>query len=405
LNARAGKRRAGEAGSARADTDPGARFESLDGLRGIAALSVVLHHFIAAFAPWIFPDPALYRNLFADGPLVILANGAYAVQIFFVLSGFVISASAARAQIPLAARAIGRYLRLSVPLTVSLVLSLALLRLFPDARGELYRALPHEWLTYVYAEPTPGLADAIYEGLIGIYRWGITPFNNVAWSLRIELFGSLAIYALYRLSPAGWRVPLAALATVLCFAIAPYYIGFATGALLREAWLRGWLRNGAAAWAALAVGLVAGSLSPYPEAGGLFLPAAMAEQVMEFPVQVRLHAIGASFLLLAILSLAPLQAALAARGPRFLGHISFSLYLIHVPLIYTLIAQLFLSTELVGYGRFMLVLTALLASSLGAAWLLTELVDGPTNRLLARPERWSEAGQTLWRRARAIARH
>jgi peptidoglycan/LPS O-acetylase OafA/YrhL len=51
-------------------------FERLDGLRGIAALVVVVFHFME----WVFPD--FSKNL--------LAHGFLAVDFFFCLSGFVI---------------------------------------------------------------------------------------------------------------------------------------------------------------------------------------------------------------------------------------------------------------------------------------------------------------------------
>lgn len=124
------------------------RFEYLDGLRGLAALAVVNHHFICAFAPWIFPDPAIYRLLFVAGPLVILRNGIFAVYVFFALSGFVIANSAARKGYSLPVRLLTRYLRLAVPLTCSLLFAFALLSLFPTSRLELARKYP-AWIAVV----------------------------------------------------------------------------------------------------------------------------------------------------------------------------------------------------------------------------------------------------------------
>src|SRR5215218_10369185 len=51
-------------------------FEILDGLRGIAALAVVIFHFME----WVFPDVS--KNF--------IAHGFLAVDFFFCLSGFVI---------------------------------------------------------------------------------------------------------------------------------------------------------------------------------------------------------------------------------------------------------------------------------------------------------------------------
>src|SRR6478609_5352395 len=51
-------------------------FAILDGLRGVAALGVVVFHFME----WIFPDPS--KNF--------IGHGFLAVDFFFCLSGFVI---------------------------------------------------------------------------------------------------------------------------------------------------------------------------------------------------------------------------------------------------------------------------------------------------------------------------
>ena len=64
----------------------------LEALRGIAAVIVLLHHFLVVVAPRLhgrnFPDDpiALVRT-----PLFALVNGTAAVSIFFVLSGFVLT--------------------------------------------------------------------------------------------------------------------------------------------------------------------------------------------------------------------------------------------------------------------------------------------------------------------------
>ncbi|MDB2373829.1 acyltransferase [Psychrosphaera haliotis] len=64
------------------------RLTSLDALRGIAALGVVLYHFTSLFAVK-FNYPGL-SNLFLSPSLNI---GRYGVELFFIISGFVISMS------------------------------------------------------------------------------------------------------------------------------------------------------------------------------------------------------------------------------------------------------------------------------------------------------------------------
>ena len=77
------------------------RMHSLDGLRGVAALVVVVHHLLLTL-PWFADRVGLgqlgtkgqftfsWHNLFEYTPLHILYGGTEAVVIFFVLSGFVL---------------------------------------------------------------------------------------------------------------------------------------------------------------------------------------------------------------------------------------------------------------------------------------------------------------------------
>ena len=56
------------------------RFSALDGLRGIAALAVVFYH-------------VKFPNHFTTYPGLFFRNGYMAVDLFFILSGFVIYAN------------------------------------------------------------------------------------------------------------------------------------------------------------------------------------------------------------------------------------------------------------------------------------------------------------------------
>lgn len=68
------------------------RKKYLDGLRGVMAISVVTCHFICVYYPEMlfhtYAANAGWKSIVARTPLSALINGDFAVQYFFVLSGF-----------------------------------------------------------------------------------------------------------------------------------------------------------------------------------------------------------------------------------------------------------------------------------------------------------------------------
>lgn len=67
------------------------RFRELDGLRGMAAMAVLVSHFTGAYNSRYLNDPL---------PFFDFPYGAFGVQLFFLISGFVILMSARRAKTP-----------------------------------------------------------------------------------------------------------------------------------------------------------------------------------------------------------------------------------------------------------------------------------------------------------------
>src|SRR5690606_25572931 len=110
----------------------GQRISSLDGLRGIAALVVLLYHLTLVARPFL--ETGRTSNAWwwiTETPLKLLTAGTEAVLVFFVLSGFVVALPAFRAGFNWVGMLTGRMLRLYLPVWASLALSVALLQLVP----------------------------------------------------------------------------------------------------------------------------------------------------------------------------------------------------------------------------------------------------------------------------------
>lgn len=358
------------------------RLNQLDGLRGVAALIVVVFHYLSAFVPALTPDQTANPNWLSDTPLAVLFNGPFSVIIFFALSGFVVS-KAAHKRNPLPITIAIRYLRLTIPMLVSVLIAWLLLMMFPSEATKLASITGTPWLSRTFNGEIPSLLQASKEATYEVYLHGYSRFNNALWSMRWELIGSVAVYVVYSLVARATYITatLIALFFLLLWKGPPYYYeAIVFGALMQEAWTHSRLKPVAPAFA-LIVGLILGSQSTgFAARYGLdFLPLALRPGENEGMIPP----IAAALVLYGCLMSVPVSRFFQSTPCSFLGRISFSMYLIHVPVIYTVVMAVAvllwpMSPIILGVG--LIIFTAL---SVSLGWLLTILVDEPALRLLS----------------------
>ena len=219
------------------------RFESLDGLRGVAALAVVVDHFFSAYIPAMVNDEPALRAFISETPIAILYNGPFAVSIFFVLSGFVVSNSAARRGVPILFNLIQRYFRLALPSLAGVLFAWALFALFPHELALLKTFQENQALNWFYDGSEPGILSAIGNGLYGVFEDGTSKYNSVLWTMKIEFISSAAIYLFYHFTAPRFRSTLLIVICLFTMFILRQqeYATFAVGALFREAKVAGLL--------------------------------------------------------------------------------------------------------------------------------------------------------------------
>lgn len=307
---------------------PSQRVLCLDGLRGVAACSVVAFHFFYAFTPAPFTDWGRTGFGLWDTPLAVLWNGHFAVALFFVLSGFVLAASAPRTAREAPALIGLRYLRLALPALVSSALAFAWLNGFPEAAREVQAMTGSRWFRWTYQPPIPPFDQALWEGGIGVFLTGTTRFNNPLWTMQAELFGSVLIYGSYALLPGRARPPAMALGALVLAVLGQFSLAaFCGGALVYE--FRHLLRDQAWGGALLGLlGLVLGATYPGHSSEGGLIPLLQSWLGVDGPRQI-----GAVMVLVALLITPPVRRLFESPPLQRLGELSFPLYLVHVPLI------------------------------------------------------------------------
>ncbi len=358
---------------------PSGRLAYLDGLRGIAAFLVLIFHFFSAFCSRLIPDQTSTPWMVADTPVALLYNGPFCVIVFFVLSGLVVSSSAAKSKDALAVNLAIRYVRLALPATASILYAWVLLSFMPNEASRAYTVIPHEWLLESYQGAIPSVVRALIAGMVRIFLAQRPFWNNVLWTMRPELVGSCALYAIFSLARARMRLAILLLLAVgLPVAGQTIYEGFVVGGLMSELRSQGKLAA-RFPFAALAAGVLLGF-----EGRGFPVRMHLPSLPPAFALGERQsiwYAVGAGLIVYSCLSSPALQAALSARWAGFLGRISFALYLCHVPLLYTFFSRAYMALLPINSLKLAGMLVVFLATSVAIGYLGTIFVDEPVLRL------------------------
>lgn len=368
-----------------------ARITQLDGLRGLAALVVVACHVVSTL-PGIGSAVSGERSVGLNtaeawavfSPLHLLWNGTPAVHVFFVLSGFVLVLPFTR---PGAVRSWAQYyakrfFRLYLPAWGSLAVAVALMTIIPRSASPLQSP----WADIYVTDPSVG--QVFKDGLLLLTA---STINTPLWSLKWEVAFSLLLPA-YVLVALRWRrfwhVKIG-LALLLALAGAlldqdwmSYLPIFAIGAVLGAE--RDRIRELTQSWPR--------SVWFFVAAAGVFL--ANAEWIspeQPIPGVEAVVTAGALLIVLLFISCRSAKRLGDTAAAQWLGRVSFSLYLVHLPIILA-------GVTLLRSVSLPLALTVSVAATFAAAELFYRYVEQPSHRLS------TAAGRAVGRRTRKDAR-
>lgn len=350
------------------------RVTQLDGLRGLAALVVVACHALSTL-------PGIGNVVSGDrsaglttaeawavfSPLHVLWNGTPAVHVFFVLSGFVLVLPFTRpgAAGKWAQYYAKRFFRLYLPAWASLAVAVVLMAAIPRSASPLQSP----WADIYVTDASVG--QVLKDGLLLL---NASTINTPLWSLKWEVLFSLLLPA-YVLVALRWRrfwhVKIV-LALLLAFAGAlldvealSYLPIFAVGAILGTERER--IRELTGSWPRFVWFFVAA-------AGILLANAEWISPEQPIPGVEAFVTVGATLIVLLFVSCRSAKRLGDTAAAQWLGRVSFSVYLVHLPVILAG-ATLLRSVSL----------PLALAVSVAAAFVIAELfyryVEQPSHRL------------------------
>ncbi|WP_166785537.1 acyltransferase family protein [Cryobacterium cryoconiti] len=363
----------------------------LDGLRGIAALVVLIHHSLslipalsAAYTvkPVSSDDPIAW--MMVHTPLHLLWAGPEAVYVFFIISGIVLTLPVVRRdRFDWAAYYPKRLIRLYVPVIAAVLLTMLLfLLLRPEAPQEA-----SIWLKDRIVASSMSAFGVLQDFTL---IFGVSGVLGVLWSLSYEVWFSLLLPAFVwgaKTRPHLQWVKLAVLAVAILGGALKhqgwlvYVPMFAVGALIATEMDRlqaivirisALSHSSLAYWGLCVVSLIL--LMSY----WLVLPFSPGY----LTANAMLPVVFAGAVLFVLLSAFWDKAArpLNSRVAQWLGLISFSLYLVHVPII-------MLAAVLLGPTLSWLAIPLSIIGSLVMAWVFHLLVERPSHKLSQKVER------------------
>lgn len=306
------------------------RVDSLEGLRGVAAVVVVAFHGVELLAVSDATRGAIAVVTLGG----LLMNGPAAVHVFFVLSGYVLASSRARdlGVRDLAGYYVKRVLRIHPPYVGALLLSW--LVSFVYLSGPLANATWPLNLGPVHIRPDQLGISLLFPSQA---FWQLP----VGWSLYVEMAMSL-VFPLLLIIGRGFH-PIVMLGVALWpltvqipwLGFGNYAIDFALGALLfleRERLARA--LGARPRLAAFALSLAGFGLLQVPNFVAWQRGDVVSLQHAGSPWILLSLALGSAVLVALAVHVAPARRWLSARPVLFLGRISYSVYLLHLTVLF-----------------------------------------------------------------------
>jgi peptidoglycan/LPS O-acetylase OafA/YrhL len=324
------------------------RFYELDSLRGVAALTVVFHHFSRICSPSVV-------HFIDRTPLRLLAAGHQAVILFFLLSGFVLTLPYKKnGRLNYGPFLLKRVCRIYLPYLGALAFAILCdLHFSGRSRANDY------WTHLTWSAPVTTSLVVQHILFLGSYDW--SQFNTAFWSLvyemRISLLFPFIALAVLRLR-ALWVILCAAALSLAFYPLAilfssilhlssrdaainsmltlHYAAFFLIGSLLAKHLhaISRWFAR-LTAFQAGAIALVSLVLYGFSNASSIVQRSSIPGDLYDWGT-----AAGATMLIVFAMNSRPFHSFLTSRTIHHLGQISYSLYLIHGTVLFVLIHTL-----------------------------------------------------------------
>jgi peptidoglycan/LPS O-acetylase OafA/YrhL len=373
------------------------KYMHFEGLRGVAAFIVFLSHFRPTFCIDINKNildnlniTSLHGRAIAENFMSLLYEGTLPVYIFWFMSAFVISIKLFDKvrnvnNSYLVEASSKRYFRLMIPVFFASLLSFLLMKTHTmynlELADKLGRGYKDDWLG-LWFNFNPTVIHFLRTTIFEVFINNNCNYNIALWTMMPELMGSFLCFGLFAVM--GKNKKRFLIYTILAFfltmgglrdTIIFYYLVFTLGLMWCDAqnsndegvFLRNTIRKIMQSRLTPLLLLVTGfgvtifSDSVYALPKNFYY-------LFNFPVK----AIGFTLL---INNTGIIRKFFSIRPLTFMGKISFSFYLIHIPVMFSIGIYLYLYGGISSPYKLQIVFMSLLVITIILSWLFMKLVD------------------------------
>lgn len=332
----------------------------LDNFKGIAAFFVMVHHLFVAYLPVSYYGNSIncyYNTPFMDWlsqtPFAFLINGNFWVFVFFMVSGYLMFIQGSKLNAKtFSSKFLNRYIKLLIPVIPICVIVFLLKNIM---NGSLFYHIKvgmdigSPWLQNSYHVPIS--LSALLLSPFTIFLKGDVTFSNAFWMLDKLLISSLLVLVVaytFQNVKKYKRLKYA----LICFAILflnHYYLPTFLGGLiylLSSYDIKKIFKNRfTMILIAVVIFIVGVVCAGYPSGripSNFYTYLEKYRILKEYiPTVDYYHILGAFCILILLINSSKIKNILEWRGFSILGKNSYSIYLIHIPIIYILSPYLF----------------------------------------------------------------
>ena len=314
------------------------------GFKGIASLIVFTGHFLVAFYPFFrssnpnavfFQDHNIVKYI-VFSPISFFYNGHFAVMVFFILSGYLLSYGyfTAGDKSIIVSSALRRYFRLTIPVFVSCFFAYSCLKLNLFFNQDTSLITHSKWLASFY-NFKPSFIQMIKFSFYGVYfdfhRY--QNYNSPLWVMRMALFGSFLVFIFSFLFCYIKKRYIIYLISVLLFHNT-YYLAFVLGVMLcdentRNCNYKSFFKNRIILFSLFLIGISLGSYRPHDFWINKFLNNCFIGVYLGGARGIVYHIIGAFFVVYVLMNSKLMKLFFSNKIMSYLGKISYPIYLTH----------------------------------------------------------------------------